>query len=125
MPILSEVPALLYSCDARTREMAEFFDIPYMLPQKDNKRYDLYELYCQTNYEKFNKHFAEKFDNYEKFLKKCDLIDVINSDNIFMKRDKDNVVMPKVVNEECIEDLHRYLRRRKWIFDTLDFGVEI
>lgn len=125
MPILSGVPSLLYSCDARTREMAEFFDIPYMLPKKEMKRYDMYELYCDTNYDKFNKNFAEKFDNYEKFLRKCGLVDTINSENVFMKRDVEDVIFPQVTNKQHLEELSKYIKKRKWIFDVLDYGLEV
>ena len=125
MPILSGVPSLLYACDARTREMAEFFDIPYILPKKDSKRCDIYDLYCETDYTDFNKKFSEKFDNYEKFLQKCGLVDSINSDNIFMKRDKKDVDFPESLNKEHFEQLSRLLKKQQWIFDMFDYGLEL
>ena len=82
MPILSGIPAVLECQDARTREMAEFFHIPCVFPEK-NKKIDLYEVYQNADYSKFNDHFADKFNAYEEFLQKHNIVKHINENNIF------------------------------------------
>lgn len=80
MSILSGIPAVVWSCDSRTREMAEFFDIPHV-PKVPS---DIYELYQKIDYAKFNKKFPERFDAFEQFLKKYDIVKQININNIFL-----------------------------------------
>jgi len=81
MPILSGIPAILECRDARTREMAEFFDIPFVFPKGEAQ--SLYDLYLGTDYSAFNRKFSEHFDYFENFLKKCGIVDRVNSDNKF------------------------------------------
>lgn len=83
MPILAGIPAVLETRDARTREMAEFFEIPCVAPDAYRQFDSLYELYQQTSYEKFNASFAARFDAYEAFLKKCGIVERINQKNRF------------------------------------------
>ena len=73
IPILAGVPSFCYSRDARTREMVEFFDIPYVTSFEHDytKKRNLYDWYCETDYTKFNTKFKERYDNFEAFLKKC------------------------------------------------------
>lgn len=67
MPILSGIPAAICPPDSRVQEMAEFYDIP-MISEEDLKKKDLYDIYLDTSYKKFNQTFAQKYDGYEKFL---------------------------------------------------------
>lgn len=68
MPILSGIPALVVPPDARVREMCEFFDIP-TISYKNARKSDLYDLYYQTDYSKFNTNFQKRLDYYIAFLK--------------------------------------------------------
>lgn len=120
MPILSGVPSLLYSCDARTREMAEFFDIPYMI-RNEGDIHRLYDLYYQIDYSVFNKKFSERFDAYEAFLKKCGLVDKINEENIFMSRASQLYREPDVINKNELKELKRYIQKRKVVFDLVNY----
>lgn len=91
MPILAGIPAILECRDARTREIAEFFDIPFVLP---NDKFDsLYELYMDIDYSNFNKNFNQRYDHYEKFLRKYGIIDKINTDNRFFYRCNNQIDM--------------------------------
>ena len=67
MPILSGTPAAICTLDARTREMAEFFDIP-IISKDDLQNSDLYDIYESIDYSKFNASFAKKYEYYEQFL---------------------------------------------------------
>ncbi len=64
--LLNGVPAVVCPHDTRTRELAEFFEIP-MVEDVSSKR-NIYEIYEESSYDAFNKNFASKFDNFEKFL---------------------------------------------------------
>ena len=83
MPILSGVPAVLEYRDARTREMAEFFDIPHVFPDERRGYQDLYELYMNISYKDFNEKYASRFDAYEQFLIQCGIVDRVNQENKF------------------------------------------
>lgn len=119
MPILSGVPAMCYTMDARTREMVEFFDIPYIDKSQNPKKRDLYDWYMEADYSKFNMNFSERFDNYEAFLRKCGLVKNINQKNSFMA--KENVVdMPFIVNQAPINELGKMIKHNKVVFNTMD-----
>lgn len=79
MSILSGIPAVIWTCDSRTREMAEFFGIP----RTDKIPADVYDLYQSTDYVRFNRNFPDRFDAFEKFLRDCGIVDSINQDNLF------------------------------------------
>jgi hypothetical protein len=64
--MLNEIPAVVWTVDSRTRELAEFFDIPYLSEIPGNK--SLYDIYLEADYSKFNNTFKSKFDNFERFL---------------------------------------------------------
>ena len=120
MPILSGVPALCYTKDARTREMVEFFDIPSLMPKENGPKRDLYELYCETDYSAFNKGFAEKYDNFESFLQKCGLVKRINENNSFMSKDVIDINMPEIVNATEIMELRAMMNKNRLIINCID-----
>lgn len=89
MSLLSGIPATIVVCDSRTREMAEFFDIP-MYAASGNHRLSVEELqeqYQRMDYTAFNAGFAERFHNYEKFLTDHNIVSHANTDNRFFRRD--------------------------------------
>lgn len=88
MSILSDIPAIVWACDSRTREMAEFFDIPHIFEVP--KPSDLYELYASADYQFFNQKFPQRYEEFEKFLSRCGIIDKINDHNLFFDYSKKN-----------------------------------
>ena len=82
MPILAGIPAVLDAQDARTREMAEFFNIPCASPSVIDES-DLYSLYQKTSYRAFNETFAKRFDAFESFLRQHGIVEHINQKNPF------------------------------------------
>lgn len=109
MPILSGIPAILECRDARTREMAEFFNIPFVSPE-DNVQ-SLYDLYMDIDYSAFNRNYAGHFDYYENFLRKCGIVDHVNTDNqFFCKPDTDMLLC---VNRERKAELLKSLLQKK------------
>ncbi len=121
IPILSGVPSLCYTMDARTREMTEFFDIPHITPSPNLPKKDLYEWYCETDYSAFNANFPKRFDEFEKFLQKCGLVKKINQNNPFMQRTAEGFEYPEIVNVEHIKKLERTVSVNKSLFELLNY----
>lgn len=83
--ILSGIPALVYAGDSRTREMAEFFSIPLVMPS--NKNYSLEELCDLTDYKSFNQNFRKNYEQFYGFLKNHGLVCNISKKNIFFEQE--------------------------------------
>ena len=66
VPLLCNIPVLIYTDDMRVLELAEFFDIPYLT--KIPKSFDLLEAYNNLDYSKFNAGFKTKFRNFQNFF---------------------------------------------------------
>lgn len=113
MPILAGIPALIEARDARTREMAEFFGIPYILNGARKKK-TLYELYRDTDYIQFCKTYSKKYDAYESFLKKHNIVNQINSCNIFLSRQENLYIKP--ANEDVLDLVGRQMKSNDWLW---------
>lgn len=85
--ILSGIPALIYADDSRTREMAEFFSIPLVIP--GSKEYTLEELYERADYNEFNKNFRKNYQQFEEFLISKGLVQHIGNTNTFFEQEFD------------------------------------
>lgn len=119
MSLLSGIPAAVYVCDSRTREMAEFFDIPIIEESSDKS---LYEIYCSIDFARFNASFGQKYDTYEKFLVEHGIIDAkMNESNIFFN---DKVLAdknaPVINNENRLKACNDQLKRNKMILQVAD-----
>lgn len=117
--ILAGLPATVIVRDARTRELAEYFDIPIYSYKEDNIK-DIYELYLEADYSKFNKSFVEKYNLFESFLRTHGIVDRINDSTLFQnKRNADvwNVPMVKPGNIELINNI---LLRKKGVYILAD-----
>lgn len=68
--IISGTPALLNYSDKRTKEIAEYFNIPMTYFRYDNEC-DIYDLYLNTDYTKFNGSYKQKYKIFKEFLYKC------------------------------------------------------
>ena len=92
MPILTKIPATVVFIDSRTREIAEYFDIP-TIPFKRGYQYmpeDLMSAYKQADYSLFNKNFKMRYLQYESFLQRHKIVSRINTDNKFFFRVNNN-----------------------------------
>ena len=78
--ITQGVPALLTPRDLRVLEFAEFYGLPYV-PISEVKKYNLEQLYEKADYEKFNKLFPERYNNFVSFLAANNAPHVLNDDN--------------------------------------------
>ncbi len=103
--MLNRVPAVVCVHDSRTRELAEFFEIPAI--SEPEKRQDIYEIYQEVNYDSFNRHFAEKFDNFENFMVSYGVSYDINDNHLFQEKvEEADFVFPEVIDREYLEELY-------------------
>lgn len=117
VPIFSGVPGVVNSCDSRTREIAQFYDIPCYTTKEIEEFKDLYDLYEKIDYSTFNNTYISKFEEFEKFLRKRKLVDEINEKNIFGISTKVNKT---IVNENDIYKMrNKYIRMKPlyWFID--------
>ena len=113
MPILAGVPAAMEPRDARTREMAEFFEIPITV----QKEKSLYGLYLETDYSVFNKNFAQKYDAYEQFLISHGIVERCNSENQFFSRRDVDVTAG---NHQRLKNLNKAFLKQQWLWAGYD-----
>lgn len=113
MPLLAGIPALMMPKDSRTREMAEFFEIPTLTQESMNKAESLYSLYLDTDYSRFNRNFGDKFDAYENFLVQCGIVKKANSENVFFR---DTTAVTTAGNHSILEQMHEEFCELKWFW---------
>ncbi|GHU16200.1 hypothetical protein FACS1894163_05100 [Spirochaetia bacterium] len=103
-PILNGIPAVVHYHDSRTRELAEFFNIPMI--DKIPKNKDLYDIYLDADYTRFNKEFESKFENFKNFLAKCNITESTDNKEAF-KKIQNNIVFdePIIINQQFIDKL--------------------
>lgn len=124
MAILAGIPATVVGIDTRTIEMADYFNIPYIIPER-NHRYDvdeLYEYYLAADYDKFNQTYKIKYKKYESFLKEKGIISEINPDNRFFNCDWNERFDSYAKNRETFEEIYRLLNHRKGF---ISLGVKV
>lgn len=66
--ILCGVPSLLFSSDARTRELAEYHNVPAVPVSTVDDDTDIFELYEKTDFSIVNKGHEERFNHFVDFL---------------------------------------------------------
>lgn len=92
MSILSGIPAVVHAWDSRTREMAEFYSIPFV-DDSIVASSSLYAIYEKADYSEFNNNFQKHYDEYEDFLRRCGIVKTsMGSEKLFF----DN---PMLINE--------------------------
>lgn len=89
MAILSGIPSTIVACDSRTREMAEYFDIPMLISDEKHffSKQELWDAYAKMDYSKFNAEFKKRFDIYEQFFVNHGIVSCINRNNKFLVRE--------------------------------------
>lgn len=81
---LAGIPAMVIYRDARTRELAEFFELPNQAKYNRNK--SLYEIYLEADYTAFNRKFAGKFQAFENFMVSHGISHDLDDRSLFEKR---------------------------------------
>ena len=85
MALLSGIPATILTIDSRTKEMAEFFEIPSheSICNHTYTHDEFLSLYEQMDYRSFNRNFRSKYDAFEEFLSSHGIVSHINTENPF------------------------------------------
>ena len=117
MSLLSGIPATIVAGDSRTREMAEFFDIPTCtVPEKHRlTEQDVREQYLRIDYSRFNQNFAARFQNYEKFLTDRGIVSHVNCDNRFFTGESPKTAAASGFNQSEFSDFADSLQRNERI----------
>lgn len=86
MALLSGIPATIITIDSRTREVAEFFDIPRFAssPEHIFTKQEMLALHEQMDYSAFNRNFRSRFGAYERFLSEHNIVSHVNCENRFL-----------------------------------------
>lgn len=88
MSILVGMPAYLLAIDSRTRDLAEYNNIPYLkITDIDNLNdLDIYDLYLKADYTDFNKNYSHNFDKFKTFFDSIVPNNLLNTKTDFDKK---------------------------------------
>ena len=123
MAILAGIPAVICACDSRTREMAEFYEIPFV-PKAVYDMERLYELYARTDYRTFNRGFAARYDRYEDFLVRHALAERVNPTNAFFAS-QERRTEDRRVNSAFIREINGKLDRLGTVYRTVGYALRM
>ena len=111
MALLSGVPSTIICNDSRTREMAEFFEIPNLVVDRkhifSDKEFN--ELYHQMDYTAFNCNFQKKYNSFEQFLKSKGIVSSINENNQFFKDEGNTNFQKEIRNKDAFSSFAKKL----------------
>lgn len=120
MSLLSGIPTVLFDCDARTREIAEFFSIPI-----DNDRShstDISDIFDRSDFKDFNNSFKHKFDDFNKYMSSRGITkDVSNRYCYDSKISNIEYVFPPELDKKTLNMLSLELNRFEKYHYLLDF----
>ncbi len=120
MPILAGIPATVLSVDSRTKEMAEFYDIP-SIPFQPGHQYTMDELlsaYAEADYTDFNSRFADRFAAFEQFLQKYGIVKIINCENRYFAQESERDLEHLSLNQEAFREYSERLKREKLLLSA-------
>lgn len=111
---LAGIPAMVMYRDARTRELAEFFELPNSARYDINK--SLYEIYLEADYTKFNEHFTDKFRAFENFVVSHGISHDLEDRSLFEKKLMEHSwKYPELPGQKNIDRIRRnYEKYKDW-----------
>lgn len=114
VPLLAGIPSYIDAFDSRTKELAQYFNIPYGEFEPVDSP-DPYELYQKSDFTEFNKNFKDKYRKFENFMNKCSLhIEPAKEIN------PDLSLPPKPVTEILEKEINKM---KKIVFVAHEFGL--
>lgn len=110
--IINGIPAVVVAHDSRTKELAEYFEIPNICNVK--KYDDIYEIYQEMDYKNFNKNFSKKYDIFNKFMLEHGLRQNDIEPNKNNKIDLNNFVFPQNKNLQYVNEFKDLLKNSRY-----------
>lgn len=109
---LAGVPAKVIYRDARTRELAEFFELPVSAAY--DKQKSLYQVYLEADYTKFNQHFHRKFEAFEEFMTAHGISHDLEDRSLFQNKiESENWTMPVMTGQGNIDRIRKQFHRSR------------
>lgn len=119
MAILAGIPTMVVAVDSRVREMAEFFNIPFILPQNVDCKFVEY-AYEKTDYSEFNKNYRNRFEAFNNFLMKHNLVSEINENNTFINEKEPPQNVDFLETKRCeLYKKHRFFINSLWNYKKI------
>ena len=120
---LASIPAMVIYRDARTRELAEFFELPCSAVYDNRKT--LYEVYREADYTMFNKHFPDKFRAFEDFMTFHGISHDLNDRSLFeTKMAEQEWKMPVLIGQGNVERIRKKLDRFGNLYRIYESGID-
>lgn len=120
--ILAGVPAMVLYRDARTRELAEFMELP-CCPSIDGRL--LYKKYLKADYSRFNKTFSDKFKKFEHFMVSHGISHDIGDRTLFDdKISQNHWSEPEIIGRNNIEYIRNKFQRNAMKYRYYDKLLE-
>ena len=117
VPLLCKVPSVVHICDSRTKEIAEFYNIPTVTTDELKGYRNIRDLYERADFSGFNNSFELKYDQFEGFLVKHGFVNKINENNIFGI----NKNIKKEITNACdIESFRKSFNKNRVLYKALD-----
>ncbi|MDE6946925.1 MAG: polysaccharide pyruvyl transferase family protein, partial [Anaeroplasmataceae bacterium] len=121
--ILAGVPAMVLYRDARTRELAEFLELPCCVSLNGKP---LYEAYLKADYSCFNRNFRSKYERFEEFMVSHGISYDLNDRTLFeQKLAKWPWGQPEITGKENIECLKKKFRKNADKYQQYDRILEL
>ena len=126
MAILAGTPTMMMAIDSRTREVAEYFDIPFMDDiGKKLSIEDYNEAYDRMDYTKFNSGFKDKYQRFDKFLIDHKIVKKINDSNRFFSSPGENAFDQYCPNQEMFKQYAKRLKRKQFLIRPYAFARQV
>lgn len=90
------IPAIVYTHDSRTKELADYFQIPTY--EGKNQKIDLVNACQRANWNNFNNSFSQKYDQFEKLLMTYGMPPISSNKYNFLT-DAEQYQMPPYAND--------------------------
>lgn len=123
--LLSGIPATVVAIDTRTIEMADYFDIPYLVhkPGHIYTQKELENAYSKADYHSFNRNYQNKYKIFEDFLINHGIVSKVNQINSFFTDGKDVFLHPKGENTEYYQKVAKMIHRNSMLLDCAQIAV--
>lgn len=120
---LAGIPAMVMYRDARTRELAEFFELPNSSQYHDKK--SLYEIYQEADYTKFNRNFADKFKTFEKFMVSHGISHDLDDRSLFERKLSGQCWrLPELPGQGNVDRIREHYNRYEGLYRTYENVVD-